>query len=99
MYLPSDAVGNLFEQCAAVCGADSRIAFTYVGLRENGRPDAGPWSWLVLWLLKISGEPWIWSIRPEDLDAFLIQHHWKGAQKSPLTPDRHGVEFFGLAVK
>jgi methyltransferase (TIGR00027 family) len=99
MYLPSDAVGSLFEQCAAVSGAGSRFAFTYVGTRANGQPDAGPWSWLVLWLLKASGEPWIWSIKPDVLNAFLNQHHWKAAPKLAPAPNRHGVEFFGLAVK
>ena len=52
MYLPPAAVGALFEQCAAITGVGSRIAFTYVGTQPNGRPDAGPWTGLVLWLLK-----------------------------------------------
>lgn len=99
MYLPLDAVGVLFEQCAEISGAGSRIAFTYVGTRANGRPNAGPWSWLVLWLLKASAEPWLWSIQPDDLGAFLKQHHWTAATNLAPSPDRHGVEFFGLAVK
>jgi len=59
MYLPLDAVGELFKQCAVSSGVGSRIVFTYVGRRPNGRPDAGSWSWLVIWLLKASGEPWL----------------------------------------
>jgi hypothetical protein len=38
------------------------MAFSYVGTRTNGRPDAGPWLWPVLWMLRASGEPWLWSI-------------------------------------
>lgn len=99
MYLTPDAVGGLFEQCAAVCGSGSRVVFTYVGTRPNGRHDAGPWSWLVLWLLRVSGEPWLWSIEPDDLNLFLRQHQWKAESNFVRTTNKHGVEFFGLAVK
>ena len=99
MYLPPDAVGTLFEQCAAVTGADSRIAFTYVGTRTNGRPDAGPWTWLVLWILKVSGEPWLWSKQPEELGPFLKENNWMIAPEHVESPDRRGVEFFGVAMK
>lgn len=57
MYLLPQDVGTLFRHCAAVTGDDSRIAFTYIGTRLNGQPDAGPWTWLVLWMLKAGGEP------------------------------------------
>jgi methyltransferase (TIGR00027 family) len=99
MYLPPEAVKTLFEQCAIVTGAGSRIAFTYVGTHIDGRPDAGPWTWLVLWILKASGEPWLWSIQPEELDLFLEERNWT------ITPDQRGlsdrgrVELSGVAVK
>lgn len=96
MYLPPEAVGTLFEQCAAVSGAGSRVAFTYVGRRADGRPDAGPWTWLVLRLLKKSGEPWLWSIQPGELGTFLRESHWTLA---PDEMDRCGVEYFGVATK
>ncbi len=99
MYLPSEAVGVLFDQCAALSGTGSRMVFTYVGTRANGRPDGGPWSWLILWLLKAGGEPWLWSTQPDSLGSFLKLHHWTAAPNSVLSRDRHGVEFFGLAVK
>lgn len=99
MYLPPDAVGTLFEQCAAVTGAGSRIAFTYVGTRPNGRPDVGPWTWLVLWILKVSGEPWLWSTQPEELGPFLKENNWTIAPNQTESSDRCGVEFFGVAVK
>ena len=39
MYLPPEAVRTLFDQCAAVTGAGSRIAFTYVGTTAKGFPE------------------------------------------------------------
>jgi methyltransferase (TIGR00027 family) len=99
MYLPSEAVGTLFDQCAAISGSASRIAFTYVGTRSDGRPDAGPWTRLVLWILNVSGEPWLWSIRPEEFRVFLKEHSWTIAPNLAVSSGRHGVEFFGVAVK
>jgi len=99
MYLPPDTVGALFEQCAAITGAGSRIAFTYVGTRSNGGPDAGPWTWLVLWLLKLGGEPWLWSISAGELGPFLNDHDWTIAVDQTASSDRCGIEFYGIAVK
>lgn len=56
-YLEPQAVRGLFAQCASIAG-DSRIAFTYIPTREDGRPDAGPRTQFVLWPLKVGGEPW-----------------------------------------
>lgn len=99
MYLPSKAVGALFEQCAAISGAGSRVAFTYVGTRSDGRPDAGPWTRLVMWILKVGGEPWLWSIRSEELGLFLKEHSWIIATTLAVSSGRRGVEFFGVAMK
>lgn len=99
MYLPPEAVGGLFDQCAAAIGAGSRIAFTYVGTRLNGTPDAGPWTWLVLWLLKVGGEPWLWSISAEDLGTFLNEHDWTIADDRTESSGKYGIEFHGVAVK
>lgn len=99
MYLRPEAVGVLFEQCAAITGAGSRIAFSYVGTRADGRPDAGPWTRLVLWILELSGEPWLWSIRPEELGAFLNGTGWGLAPNLEASSGRCGVEFYGVAVK
>jgi len=97
MYLPPDAVRALFCQCAAITGADSRIAFTYIGTCANGRPDAGRWTWLVLWILKTSGEPWLWSKRPEELGQFLEETGWTSAPEMLGSTGKHGVEFLGVA--
>ena len=99
MYLPPEAVRTLFEQCATVTGAGSRIAFTYVGTGAKGRPDAGPWTWLVLWILKVSGEPWLWSIQPKELGSFLLKNNWTSAPDQMEALDKCGVEHFGVAVK
>ncbi len=99
MYLPPEAVGTLFDQCAAISGAGSRIAFTYVGTRSDGRPDAGPWTRLVLWILKVGGEPWLWSIRPVELDWFLGKTGWTSSPTLAGSTDKYGVEFYDVAVR
>ncbi len=99
MYLPPEAVGILFDQCASISGAGSRIAFSYTGTRSDGRPDAGSWTRLVLWILKVGGEPWLWSIRPEELGLFLKEHSWIIAPNLAVSTNRRGVEFFGVAMK
>jgi methyltransferase (TIGR00027 family) len=77
-YLKPEAVVDLFNQRASIAG-DSRVAFTYISAREDGGPDAGPWTGLVLWLLEVGGEPLLWSIRPEELGKFLEAAGWTNA--------------------
>ena len=98
-YLPAEAVRDLFTQCALITGAGSRMAFTYIPSGDNGRPDAGPWSGLLLWLLKRGGEPWLWSIRPEELGHFLSGTGWTVAPELIKSPDKYGVEFHSVAIK
>jgi methyltransferase (TIGR00027 family) len=97
-YLPSQAVRDLFTQCAAIAD-DSRMAFTYIPTGEDGRPDAGPWTGLVLWLLKVGGEPWLWSLRPEELGRFLNASGWTYAPELVGATGKHGVELYAVATK
>lgn len=99
MYLSPESVAALLRQCSAIAGVGSRIAFTYVGTRADGRPDAGPWSRLTLRLLKAIGEPWLWSMPPEQLGAFLIENEWETEANAREASQKCGVEFFGVAVK
>jgi O-methyltransferase involved in polyketide biosynthesis len=99
MYLPPAAVGDLFRHCAEVTGPGSRLAFTYVGTRPDGRPDAGPWTWLVLRILAADGEPWLWSTRPDELGPLLRKHGWALDRGETIGATRKGVEFFGVAVR
>jgi methyltransferase (TIGR00027 family) len=85
MYLPAAAVQDLFNQCALITGAGSRIAFSYIPTAGDGRPDAGRHTGLVLWILKAGGEPWVWSIEPEELGPFLKETGWTSAP--PRVPD------------
>ena len=96
-YLAPASVRDLFVQCGAATGSDSRIAFTYVGTGDDGRPDVGRWTALVLWLLDNSGEPWDWSIRPDELPRFLAETGWSHAPDLTARPDRHGVEYYAVA--
>jgi O-methyltransferase involved in polyketide biosynthesis len=99
MYLSGEAVRDLFHQCNTVTGAGSRVAFSYIPTRADGRPDAGRWTGLMLWLLKAQGEPWLWSIRPEELRDFLAGTGWTDALDLAGTTDKHGVEYFAVAAK
>ncbi len=99
MYLPPDAVRDLFCQCAVVAGVGSRIAFSYIPTGADGRPDAGRWTGLMLWLQKVVGEPWTWSIRPEQLGLFLEVTGWTIALEQEGTDRKHGVEFYAVATK
>ena len=99
MYLAPPAPSELFNQCASVVGAGSRIAFSYIATGTDGLPDAGPRTRLVLWILKASGEPWLWSIRPEELAKFFKGTAWTAAPELVGATNRYGVEYFGAATK
>jgi len=99
MYLSPEAVRELFCQCAAITGTESRIAFSYIPKGRDGRPDVGRWTGLMLWLQKVVGEPWLWSIRPEELGGFLKNSGWTDVSETADLTGKHGVEFFAVAVK
>jgi methyltransferase (TIGR00027 family) len=99
MYLPPEAVRDLFCQSAVITGVGSRIAFTYIPTGADGRPDVGRWTWLMMWLQRVAGEPWIWSIRPEDLGLFLKESGWINDPEQVGAIGKHGVEFYAVAAK
>ena len=99
MYLLPEAVRDLFRQCALISGVGSRIAFSYIPTGADGRPDAGRWTGLMLWLQKAAGEPWTWSIRPEELGQFLEESDWTHAPEQAGMSPKHGVEFYAVATK
>ena len=99
MYLPTPAVGDLFKQCAVISGVGTRIAFTYIGKGSDGRPDAGCCTGFLLWTLKVNGEPWLWSIQPEQIGRVLKENGWTYAPELVGEVNKRGVEFFGTAKK
>ncbi len=99
MYLPHEAVRDVFRQCAVISGTESRIAFSYIDTAPDGRPDAGPWKGLILWILKMNAEPWLWSIQPNQLGNFLKEADWNNSPELIGSIEKYGVEFFGVAVK
>jgi methyltransferase (TIGR00027 family) len=99
IYLSPEAVRDLFCQCAAIAGVGSRIAFSYIPTGADGRPDAGRWTGLMLWLQKVVEEPWTWSIRPEELGEFLKETGWSIDPKQAGTTLKYGVEFYAVASK
>ena len=98
MYLLPEAVQELFCQCAAVAGNGSRIAFSYIPAGADGRIDAGRWTGLMLWLQRAGGEPWHWSIRPEDLGQYLAATGWTIASEPAGLDGKYGMEFFVAAT-
>ena len=98
-YLDPGSVSDLFRECYKNSGEDSRIAFTYIGSRADGRPDAGPRSGLMLWLFKVSGEPWLWSTTDEDLKKLLNETGWEYSSELTGPEKKRGIEFFASAVK
>ncbi|MFC1679285.1 class I SAM-dependent methyltransferase [Elusimicrobiota bacterium] len=99
MYLAPEAVRDLFAQCEDATGAGSRMAFSHVGTKADGRPDAGKWTGLVMWLLRTAGEPWLWSVSPEDLPHFLGKSGWKVVPEAARSVPHRGVEFFRVVQK
>jgi len=99
MYLNSSAVHDLFRQCASVSGTGTRIAFTYIGKGPDGRPDAGRCTGFLLWTLKATGEPWLWSIQPEQIGVVLKENGWTYSPDLAGQINKRGVEFFGTARK
>lgn len=99
MYLPPEDVRDLFCQCAAIAGFGSRIAFSYIPAGADGRPDVGRWTGLILWVQKAAGEPFVWSMRPEELGSFLEESGWPNTLTLAETTCKHGVEFYAVATK
>ena len=99
MYLLPEAVYKLFSQSAELVAQGSRIAFSYIPTGSDGRPDAGRWTGLMLWLQKAIGEPWLWSIRPEQLDAYLHAVGWQSAPELAKAPGTYGIEVYAVAAK
>lgn len=97
MYLPPEAVRELFRQCAMISGKGSRIVFSFIPANGDGRLDAGKWTGLMLWLQKTLKEPWLWCIRPEKLDSFLAEAGWTIGPTATGSYEKHGVEFFAAA--
>ena len=99
MYLPSDSVRDLFEQCAFVTGPGSRIAFSYIPMGKDSKPDVGSWTGLMLWLQKVAGEPWLWSILHEELAMFLGKTGWTERIEHEEAGRKYGVEYFAVGIK
>jgi hypothetical protein len=53
----------------------------------------------MLWLQKAVGEPWLWSIRPEEFNNFLEETGWTNVTEMVGATGKYGVEFFGVGTK
>ena len=52
-----------------------------------------------LWLQKVAGEPWLWSIRPEELGQFMAEFGWVATSAQDDLKYKYGVEYFAVAKK
>jgi O-methyltransferase involved in polyketide biosynthesis len=99
VYFPLDSVRDLFEQCAFVTGPGSRIAFSCIPMGKDSQPDVGCWTGLMLWLQKVAGEPWQWSVLPEELAMFLKETGWTESIEYEEAGCKYGVEYFAVGIK
>jgi len=90
---------RFIEQCACVTGQGSRVVGSYIPVGKDSRPDVGRWTGLMLWLQKIAGEPWQWSIYPEELALFLSETGWKQRVGQQKSAHKCGVEYFAVGIK
>jgi len=74
MYLTEADVGRFLDQVVAQVAPQSALLFTYVHRRDDGGFDFGPISGFATWLHRLSGEPFLWGVRPGDLEPFLAAH-------------------------
>lgn len=98
-YLRPEDVKELFNQCDRLTGKESMIAFTYISKGKDSRPYAGPRSGLMLWLLKVTGEPWLWSVTEDELNNLLNETGWNYSSDLNLQQKSNGVEFYANADK
>lgn len=98
-YLAPSAVRELFNQCYEITGEGSIIAFTYTGKGEDGKPYAGPHTKLVMWLMKITGEPWLWSATKNELKNLLNETGWEYSEVDNIYKNKTGIEYYAIAKK
>jgi len=110
MYVPFDAVTSLFEQMAALAPR-SWVAFTWLEIQADGRPNFRSRSQLVDAWLSLRGEPFLSGLPRDELAAFLARNGFElsdvcesadllgPAERAALGPDRLPVagEYICLA--
>jgi hypothetical protein len=53
----------------------------------------------MLYLQKVAGELWEWSIRPEELGQFLEETGWTIAHEEGGGARKQGEEFYAVVIK
>lgn len=97
MYLSAGAIRKLLQACAAQSAPGSRFVFDHL-FQRKGRPDIGALTDLTLWGLKALGEPFLWSIQPEDLDDFVRGTAWQNRRDLVDEPRSWGLEAFACLL-
>jgi len=75
-YLSEHEVKQLFASVANVVGPSSSVSFDFFG-KKDGRMDLGWMTPVLVFSIKLVGEPWKWGIDPRELAAFFQDTPWK----------------------
>lgn len=71
MYLRANSVDRLFENIRVTPGTSRRVIFSFMRQWPNGGSGFRPHSRIIHFWLAVRGEPFIWTIDPGHLHAFL----------------------------
>ena len=97
MYLTVQSIQRLFGDCAAVTARGSRVVFSYIPSGTDGLPHVGSWSGFMRFLQKLTGEPWLWSVKPDELNDFLSPLGWSESSDPAGHTSFHGIEHYAVA--
>lgn len=103
MYLEEAEVIHFFQGVRAATARGTTLAFTHIGVDDDGAPAAGTRSRAMRVALKLAGEPLKWGIRREALPGFLDAHGYtllraptpEALRESYLVPAGLGDEIVG----
>ena len=74
MYLSEADVARFLDGVVSVAGAGTRLLFSYVRRRADGRFDFGRVTALATLLHRLGGEPFLWGVREGELEPLLAAH-------------------------
>jgi methyltransferase (TIGR00027 family) len=77
MYLAGATVDQLFRSVQRIAPGGSRLAFTFVEMKEDGTLIIMRFPRLVLLRLRLAGEPFLWGLMHRDLGSFLSERGFR----------------------
>ncbi len=83
MYLPEQAVGDLFDAMGKLGGGHIKVIFSFMTRWPDGSCGFRPHSRLIDCWLALRGEPFTWAIEPERIEGFLTAHGFQLRENLP----------------